>query len=53
MVDIDLKSPDNDIIYTTYDMKTLEVIQPQELPEKIEGYNRRWVMRDQNAEIET
>jgi 3',5'-cyclic AMP phosphodiesterase CpdA len=51
VVDINLKNPENKqktIVYTTYEMKTLAVVDGQTLPEKIESYNHSWVLRDQN-----
>jgi hypothetical protein len=44
VVDINL-SPQT-TVYTTYDMKTLEVINLRELPEKIDSLNR-WVLREE------
>ncbi|MEA5521890.1 metallophosphoesterase family protein [Limnoraphis robusta] len=44
VVDINL-SPKT-TVYTTYDMKTLEVINLRELPEKIDSLNR-WVLREE------
>ena len=43
VLDIDLEQ--NKSFYTTYDMKTMTVFNPQELPEKITGFNG-WVLRE-------
>ena len=36
---LDINKEQNQIFYTTYDMKTMTVVNPQELPEKITGLN--------------
>ena len=46
VLDIDLEQ--NQSFYTTYDMKTMTVFNPQELPEKITGFNG-WVLREPKA----
>ncbi|NET43803.1 metallophosphoesterase [Okeania sp. SIO2B3] len=48
VVDINLK--ENKSFYTTYDMNTLAVVDPQELPEKITGINGS-VLREKEASL--
>ncbi|MCL2924140.1 MAG: metallophosphoesterase [Trichodesmium sp. MAG_R04] len=46
VLDIDLEQDKS--FYTTYDMKTMTVFNPKELPEKITGFNG-WVLREPEA----
>ncbi len=45
---IDINIEQNKSFYTTYDMKTLAVVNSQELPEKITGLNG-WVLREKET----
>ncbi|NES93054.1 MULTISPECIES: metallophosphoesterase family protein [Okeania] len=45
---VDINLEENKSFYTTYDMNTLAVVNPQELPEKITGLNG-WVLREKEV----